>query len=171
MIELEKTYLAKYLPKDLKEFKYVKDIYIPETIAHPTLRIRKNGNNLEITKKTPLDNRDFSKQLEQTIPLDLEEYKTLEKIKGKIVEKIRYIYKYKKYIAEIDVFQKKLFGLVLVDFEFTTPSDLKEFKIPDFCLAEVTDEEFLAGGKLCGKSYKDIESKLKKYNYIKITNT
>jgi len=45
---------------------------------------------------------------------------------------------------------------------------LDRFVIPDFCLAEVTHEDFLAGGMLCGKSYSDIEDKLKKFGYVKI---
>ena len=53
-IELEKTYLAKYLPGGLKDSpsKEIKDIYIPESIDHPVLRIRKRDDKYEITKKT-----------------------------------------------------------------------------------------------------------------------
>ena len=42
------------------------------------------------------------------------------------------------------------------------------FKIPDFCLIEVTNEEFLAGGMLCGKNYEDISNELKRFGYSKI---
>ena len=37
--------------------------------------------------------------------------------------------------------------------------------MPDFCLAEVTQEEFIAGGMLCGKSFEDIKDKLEKFGY------
>ena len=40
--------------------------------------------------------------------------------------------------------------------------------MPNFCLAEVTHEEFLAGGMLCGKSYADIRESLKRLGYTKI---
>ena len=33
---------------------------------------------------------------------------------------------------------------------------------------EVTNEEFLAGGMLCGKSYEDLKENLEKFNYKKI---
>jgi hypothetical protein len=35
-------------------------------------------------------------------------------------------------------------------------------------LADVTQEEFIAGGWLAGKKYSDIESFLNKYNYKKL---
>ncbi len=170
-LELEKTYLAKYIPDNIKEYKHkeIIDIYIPESYEHPTLRIRKNADKYEMTKKVPLSNDDFSKQNEYTISLDKEEYKTLSTIKGKRVEKIRYYFEYQSNIAEIDIFQNNLLGLILVDFEFNTVEELEKFVIPDFCLIEVTQEEFLAGGKVCGKTYKDIEEELKRFKYKKLT--
>ena len=53
MIELEKTYLAKNIPENLQncKFKEIVDIYIPKYSEHPKLRIRKNGNRYEVTKK------------------------------------------------------------------------------------------------------------------------
>ena len=40
--------------------------------------------------------------------------------------------------------------------------------IPNFCLAEVTQEEFTAGGMLCGKSYEEIEPRLRGFGYSKL---
>ena len=40
--------------------------------------------------------------------------------------------------------------------------------MPDFCLADVTQEKFIAGGMICGKSYEDIEKELKRFNYVKL---
>lgn len=40
--------------------------------------------------------------------------------------------------------------------------------MPDFCLAEVTEEDFVAGGVICGKSYADIESELARFGYEKL---
>jgi len=58
--------------------------------------------------------------------------------------------------------------LVVVDFEFNTLDERDSFTMPDFCLADVTQDLFIAGGMLCGKKYADIEEELKKYNYEKI---
>lgn len=170
MIELEKTYLAEKLPKNLAKYphKEVIDLYIPASSKHPVLRIRKNGDKYEMTKKQPIKDGDASEQLEQTIILSKEEFLALRKIRGKEAIKIRYQYPYKGLTAEIDVFQKKLKGLAVVDFEFKNSREKNDFKIPDFCLVDVTQETFLAGGMLCGKTYKNISKELKKIGYKKL---
>jgi len=170
MIEIERTFLAKKLPEGLKdcEHKEIIDIYIPKEARHPGLRIRKNGDNYEMTKKRPVKDGDASKQEEQTIILSEEEFISLSKIDGKRVSKIRYDYEHKGLKAEIDVFQEDLKGLVVVDFEFNTEEEKENFEMPDFCLVDITQEQFIAGGMICGKSYEDIEENLKRYNYEKI---
>jgi len=170
MIELERTYLAKYLPKELMNCnsKEIIDIYIPKSSVHPTLRIRKNGSEYEITKKEPVKGNDSSHQREQTIILRESEFRELAQIDGKRVSKIRYCYNYNGRTAEIDVFQGPLKGLVVVDFEFKEIGEKDSFEMPDFCLADVTQEKFIAGGMLCGKSYEDIENDLKRFNYSKL---
>lgn len=171
MIELERTYLAKYLPADLTkhQHKEIADIYIPATAEHPVTRIRKNGDHYEMTKKQPTHGDDASRQKEQTIILLEEEYRELCQIDGKRIRKIRYNYALKDHTAEFDVFQDALAGLVLVDIEFRTRDAQQQFTVPDFCLAEVTHATFLAGGMLCGKSFSDIESELKQFNYTKLS--
>ena len=67
--------------------------------------------------------------------------------------------------AEVDVFQEELEGLVLIDFEFDTVEDQKKFVVPAICLADVTQEEFLAGGILSGKKYADIAQQLERLHY------
>ncbi len=170
MIELEKTYLAKYLPNSLLRCKHkeIIDKYIPESAKHPKLRIRKNGNKYELTKKEPVKAGDASHQKEQTIMLTKKEFNELMKLNGKKIHKTRYYYIYNGKTAEFDIFHGPLKGLVLIDFEFNTIEEKNSFKMPEFCLADVTQENFIAGGMLCGKSYKDIERLLKKYKYKKI---
>lgn len=170
--ELEKTYLVKYLPAnfDKSPKKEICDIYIPKSHPHPTLRIRKNGDKYEMTKKAPENEADSSIQNEYTIILSEEEYEALKNIDGLRSEKIRYYFKDGPITAEVAVFTGKLAGLVMADFEFETEKEMLEFKMPDYCLADVTQELFAAGGMLCGKSYKDIEKHLDKYGYKKIKN-
>ncbi|MBI5077418.1 hypothetical protein HZB94_03485 [Candidatus Falkowbacteria bacterium] len=167
MIELEKTYLAKTIPTDIRNFpsKEIIDIYIPKTVEHPVLRIRKSGEKYEMTKKTPIKDGDASEQTEQTIALSKEEFDALTKLDGKRTHKIRYYYKVQGQTAEIDIFQDELAGLVLIDFEFDTIDAKNTFTPPDFCLVDVTQETFLAGGMVCGKSYADLETRLMKFSY------
>jgi CYTH domain-containing protein len=168
MIELEKNYLIKNIPPELKncKFKEVLDIYIPKEVPHPVLRIRKNGESFEMTKKQPFG-PDLSQQTEDTIILSEAEFATLQKLPGKRVRKNRYYFSYRGRMLEIGVFQDDLLGLVLVDVEFVSKQEMDAFKMPDFCLADVSQVDFLAGGMLCGKSYNDIEPRLKPFGYIK----
>lgn len=165
-LELEKTYLLKKLPDRLKNCKFTEiiDIYIPASVVHPNMRIRKKGEKIELTKKVPINN-DASKQTEHTIPLSEKEFEALLTVPGKKVRKLRYYFPVNKLIAEIDVFQDALSGLVLADFEFTNPEEQAKFEAPDFCLIEITQEEFIAGGYLAGKTYMDIECDLNRFNF------
>jgi len=171
MIELEKTFLAKKLPEGLKncKSKEIIDIYIPKTSEHPKIRLRKYGDQYELTKKEPVKEGDASHQKEQTIILTETEFNALnQQVEGKRIHKIRYFYDYKGRVSEFDVFQDVLKGLVIVDFEFSTIEEKNVFEMPDFCLADVTQELFAAAGMICGKSYEEIADTLKKFNYEKL---
>lgn len=171
MIELEKTYLAKRIPENLKDCirKEIIDVYIPKSAEHPKLRLRKNGYEYELTKKESISDVDASRQEEQTITLSEAEFNALnDQIEGKRINKTRYYYGYNGRTAEFDIFQGKLRGLILIDFEFKDTNEKDNFMMPDFCLADVTQKLFIAGGMICGKSYKDIEGNLKKFRYKKL---
>ena len=168
LIENERTFLLKFIPSDLKNYpkeEYL-DIYIPKKHNHPNLRIRKRGSQYEITKKFPVRLGDASKQHEFTIPISKDEFNELEKnLQGKYLKKQRYYYKYNDIPVEIDIFKENLRGLALADFEFTSESDKIDFREPNFCLAEVTQENIIAGGRLAGKKYEQIKHILNKYDY------
>ena len=170
MIELEKTYLIKKLPDNLEscKFKEIIDLYLPEASKHSKLRLRKNGDRYELTKKEPVNGTDSSCQEEQTIILTEIEFNAFNQLKGKKIHRTRYYSDYSGRTAEIDVFRDLLEGLVLVDFEFKTIEEKDGFEMPEFCLADVTQDVFTAGGVICGKCYGDIEKELKKYNYSRI---
>jgi len=174
-IELEKTFLLKNIPADLKTCPFIEisDIYVPSTVNHPILRIRKRGDKYEMTKKAPINENDSSEQYEKTIPLSKEEFSELSSLPGKRLRKTRYYCpwkndKVKGERAEIDIYLDNLEGLATADFEFDSAEDKNNFKMPDFCLADVTQEEFCAAGLLAGKKYEDIELHLERYHYTKI---
>ncbi|EKE14181.1 MAG: hypothetical protein ACD_12C00637G0002 [uncultured bacterium] len=170
-IEIEKTYLASFLPKDIKkcEFKEMLDIYIPKHSRHAKLRIRKSGPTHVITKKTVISKNNCSTQLEEHINITEDEFKSFMKIGGNRVSKTRFYYPYKGQTAEIDVFSGKLKGLVLIDFEFKNHEELDNFIMPDFCLADVTEEEAIAGGVLSHHTISSIGKVLERYSYKKIS--
>ena len=170
MIELERTFLIKDIPAGLEDCvsKDMVDLYIPQGADHPHTRIRKNGDAYEFTKKKPVHDGDASQQLEQTVVLDSDEFQALQNADGARVEKTRYFYTEQGHTYEIDVFGGDLAGLVLVDIEFNDAESLQAFVMPDWCLADVTQEEFIAGGMLAGASYNDISQFLDSYNYSQI---
>jgi adenylate cyclase len=169
MIEIERTFLVKNVPEGLEncKFKEIIDVYFPKIEKHPNLRLRKNGEKYEITRKRPIDG-DPSVQQEDTLGLTEEEFYALYHCPGKEVRKIRYYYPCNHKLAEVDVFQDELLGLILIDFEFDSEKEKDDFEVPDFCLADITHEEFIAGGMICGKSYRDIEKELIKWGYYKL---
>lgn len=166
-IELELTYLVKSLPANLAACPstLITDIYYPDDAPHPNLRLRHKGDRYEITKKVMANGNDSSHMIEETIPLSAQEFAALTKAGGKRVSKRRYVYDYEGRVAEIDIFQDGLQGLVLVDFEFATRVDQQNFVMPEFCLADVTQELFIAGAQLPGKTYADIAPDLDRFNY------
>lgn len=169
--EFELTYLIKNLPINFSlevDSKEILDIYLPASSDHATLRVRKMGDEYEITKKEPVSGTDSSHQNENTIPLTKDEFGDLATLEGKRVRKIRYYYKEDAVTYEIDIFQDALKGLILVDIEFSSNADKSKFIPPNWVLADVTQEKFVAGGVLCGKSYTDIESNLALYNYKQV---
>jgi len=169
-IELERTFLIKKIPDELEKSNSLEiiDVYIPEAAEHPVLRLRKKGANMELTKKVPLVGTDSSEQKEETIHLSEEEFKELQRIGGKKLRKTRHYYNYNNRVAEIDVYKDDLEGLVVVDFEFNSVDDKNNFIMPDFCLADVTQEKCIAAGIVAGKKYSDIQPILEKYGYRKI---
>lgn len=166
-IEIEKTYLARYLPNDLKlaNNKRIVDIYLPSSSPHAKLRLRSNGDSYVITKKSLINPQDPSRQLEENIKLNEEEFFALSSADGNRIEKIRYYYPYQGTTAEIDVFLGPLKGLVLIDFEFDNPEEAENFTMPDFCLADVTHEDIIAGGVLNRQTIASLSDFFQKYSY------
>lgn len=171
MIEREKTYLAKSLPAWLEQCrkKQIVDRYMPATDVHPWLRLRHHDDTYELTKKRPIVDGDASTQLEQTISLNADEYAILAMLPAKQVSKTRYYLDRDEVTYEIDVFEEWLQGLVLVEVEFATEAEKEAFVMPEFCLVEVTQDDFIAGGMLCGKSYDSLAPLLAQYGYTPLT--
>lgn len=166
-LEIEKTYLAKYLPKDLHlcEFKDIEDWYLPKGAHHCYLRIRNSGGSFVITKKETVSENDASTHIEHNIKITKEEYESLRPASSNILKKRRYLYPYQGRMAEIAVFSGDLLGLVLIEFEFENKEDFLNFSMPDFCLVDVTQEECFAGGVLCHESINSLKEDLDKFEY------
>lgn len=170
-VEIEKRFLAKFLPKDLdiSSGKEIRDKYIPITSNDKKMRLRKRGELYEITKKVPINEDDLSIQEEKTIPLTREEYNSLNTINGAVASKLRVEYEYQGVTFEFDIFKENLEGIVLIDVEFKSKEEFENFEMPDFCLCDVTQVQYIGGGKIAGKTYDDLKQLLDSKNYKKIT--
>jgi len=166
-LEVELTYLAKELPVEIRHVTpaRMEDTYVPENAAHAHLRIRAKNSKYEITKKVPVNEGDASVHIEQTIPLTADEYDELTRTNERKVIKDRYNVIIDGHPAEVDVFHGKHEGLVLIDFEFGDTDAKAAFTPPSCCLADVTQEGFIAGGVLSAKSYEDIAIRLEQFGY------
>jgi len=165
MIEFEKTYLIKTIPFNLENYPHKEfvDHYIPIESGHPKLRLRKRWNIYEITKKTLVKEWDCSVQKEQTIDLSILEYNALAELPNKSIHKTRYYVPYEWFTLEIDLFKDDLDGLILMDIEFPDSQIMNNFSIPDFCLADVSQNPAFAWGMLCGKNYASLSWLIRQY--------
>lgn len=169
-IEYEKTFLLKSLPEGLESAKFVviSDVLVPDTARHPHLRLRQQDDSYVITKKYPMNDGDASMQYEHTIELEKEEFEALANCSNKGFTKRRYFMNIVGRQAQLDIFFDKLKGLAMIDFEFETEEEKNAFEMPDFVLADVTQDENVAGGMLAGKSIDDVMPFVEKYGYKKL---
>lgn len=169
-IEYEKTYLLKSLPAGIEQANSVliRDVYVPKIARHSQLRLRQKGDQYVITKKYPVIGSDSSQQFEHTIELNKDEFEALASCSDKGFVKRRYFMELAGRPSQIDVYHEKLEGLVLIDFEFDSAAEKDSFTMPDFVLADVTQDEAVAGGMLAGKSLDDIMPLIEKYGYKKL---
>ncbi len=160
--ENERTFLVNEVPADLLSSEPVEivDLYVPQDPGvHPRVRLRREGARHELTKKTPTRAGDASQHLEQTIELSVDEFDALA-IGNRRLEKLRYDVVIGGYRAQLDVFTGMLAGLVLIDFEFSSRAELEAFTPPAVCGPDVTQEDFIAGGRLAGRRLAEIEGDL-----------
>jgi adenylate cyclase len=167
MTELELTFLVRSIPEEIARTKptTLTDVYIPENSDFPVLRLRQRNQEYEITKKVPSEAGDYSVHTEQTIPLDTAEYLSLRRASKRTITKDRYTAIIDGQKTELDVFKDRLAGLVIADFEFDNETSMKSFRAPSWCLADVTQEKFILGGQLAGRSLQDIRLELDDYGY------
>ncbi len=170
-LEHELTFLAKELPEGLEgcRKKELLDIMLPTDAKHPDLRIRKQGERHLITRKYPTEDGGKRVFHEFTVPLSPEQFEELERsVKGKRLRKTRYYHEEDGHVFEISVFHDEFEGLVLVDVEFEAGEEIDDFTMPSWCLAEVTGQEWKAGGYLAGRDYEEIEPELERLGYRKL---
>ena len=163
LIEIEKTFLLIKAPEWVNEVsgRLIIDTYFPESADHhPKLRVRQDGDKYELTKKSLIDPSDASQQYETTVELSEAEFNCLVQASSRKLVKTRYSRNIGDISEDVDVFHGPLEGLILVDLEFACQESIGRSSFPEYCLVDVTQEDFIAGGMLAGKSLQDISQDL-----------
>lgn len=177
-IELELAWLVIYLPKDLKRYKPVEIIqaYLENTNETniSNIRIRKQGDKYQCTKKFYVGSHEETGQnREETIEISKKRFEELLKTTDKIIYKKRYKYPLENgLIAEIDVYEKKLNGLIVVEVEFKSVVILENFQKPEWFGKEVTDSKGIYPPSIVNLTIEEInkinnEYIQKPHNFIK----
>jgi len=164
-VERERRYLLPDLPEGLSRADHhlqITDNYITGT----QLRIRKvrdpktNKWIVKFTKKSAPNENDLSRTIITNIYLSAMEAETLSIFEANEIRKNRYYFDFEARRYSIDMFIGDLFGLVLAETSFETDEELDNFQMPPFAIADVTNNQTFAGGKLSVLTYSDVRNEI-----------
>lgn len=134
-MEIERKYLVKNIPGNLKDFpcRSMEQGYLSTA---PVIRIRKDLDRYELTYKS----KGLMIREEYNLPLTADAYgHLLKKIDGRLIKKDRYMIPLKDGLtAELDVFKEELAPLVLAEVEFPDEESARAFTPPDWFGEDVT---------------------------------
>ena len=157
MNEIEKKFLVKNVP-NLKELSYIEIAqgYL-NLNSEPILRVRQWGNKYFLTYKYKNKKSKINSCIEYELPITKSAFlNLLKKVEGNIIYKKRYFIKLNEsLIAELDVFEKFLNGLIMVEVEFPDENDAISFIPPKWFGKEVTNDKKYRNSEL--SQIKDIK--------------
>lgn len=138
-MEIEKKFVPSEIPKNLAQFKHhkIEQAYLNTA---PVVRIRKQDNEYYLTYK----GGGMMAREEYNLPLNAESYQHLrEKADGNIITKTRYLIPINdgNLTAELDIFEGKFSGMLLVEVEFDSVEQADSFQKPDWFGEEVTHDK------------------------------
>lgn len=141
---------------------WMNDVYVPNGGKHRDLRLRQMGEKYMVTRKRPVRDGDATVMLETTIEISGEEFTALAAGIETNVEKERYLVDVAEWRGELNVFRGRHEGLVTIEFEFQNEADLADFgEKADLGLRDITNVEWLAGGRLAEIDGEMMRRKLK----------
>lgn len=133
-MEIERKFLVKTLPSDLSACK-VRLIEQGYLCTDPVVRVRRDNDDYFLTYK----GSGMMARKEYNLPLAEDGYLHLiAKADGNIIKKRRYLVPVGQYMAELDVFEGKFEGLVIVEVEFESIEAAESFVPPEWFGEDVT---------------------------------
>nr|WP_297307674.1 CYTH domain-containing protein [uncultured Flavobacterium sp.] len=140
MLEIERKYKAKnstFLDDSKVSYK-IKQGYLNSS-PERTVRIRTKNDKGFITIKGKSDQSGTTRfEWEKEIPYE-EALTLLNLCEDFIIEKTRYVINYQEYVFEVDVFEGKNSGLIIVEVELNNEND--KVVLPDWVGEEITGDE------------------------------
>ena len=138
-MEIERKFTLKSLPDNLESYPshHIEQVYLN---YNPVIRARKQDDEYYLTYK----GGGMMAREEYNLPLDKKSYEHLrEKADGNIITKTRYLIPIHDgaLTAELDVFEGKFSGMLLVEVEFTSVEQADAFRKPDWFGEDVTHEK------------------------------
>ncbi|MCI8783330.1 MAG: CYTH domain-containing protein [Dorea sp.] len=134
-MEIERKYLVDKLPGHIEDYpcRIISQGYLN---INPVVRIRRDNEKYELTYKS----KGFMARQEYNLPLTREAYEhLLTKIDGRLIEKRRYMIPLEHGLtAELDVFERELAPLILVEVEFSSEEEANSFVPPSWFGEDVT---------------------------------
>ena len=151
MEEIERKFLVKMVPNLLGlEFVDISQYYL-HFQPDPIIRLRKFGEEYFLTYKSKINSDSVANVCnEYELPINKTIYDKLYDSRiGNVVAKKRYRIKLPdNHIAELDVFEGVLTGLVVVEVEFESMQDVENFIVPDWFGRDVSHEKRLINSRL-----------------------
>lgn len=137
-MEIERKFLIKKLPENLKEYPFhiIEQAYL---CTDPVVRVRREDDKYYMTYK----GKGLLAREEANLPLNQSAYEHLkEKADGNIISKTRYLIPDSDGIhtIELDVFDKPFAPLVLAEVEFESIEAADAYQMPDWFREDVTDQ-------------------------------
>lgn len=134
-MEIERKFLIRSLPDNLEQypFHFIEQAYL---CTAPVVRVRRQDDEYILTYK----GKGLMVREEYNLPLSEEAYHhLLQKKDGNILTKKRYLIPLSDGLtAELDIFEGKFSGLMLVEVEFPNEEYADAFKAPDWFGNDVT---------------------------------
>lgn len=139
-VEIERKFIVSHVPFELSAYKsfYIEQSYI--YTEQPVLRLRKKDNSFFLTVKAKtnedVQNNEFEIEISEKAYNDL-----LKKVESNVVKKTRYLIPLsERLVAELDVYNGALNGLLTVEVEFESLDEAQLFVPPNWFGDDVSSD-------------------------------
>lgn len=144
--EIERMFFVKYLPDNLEQYESedIKQGYVTENGDQEDYRLRQIGEKHVLTIKKSTDDPMVREETE--LEIAQADFENLWKAtKGQRIKKTRYYIptdkECKNGYIELDIFKKKLKGHMIIEVEFNSVEQARQFVPPDWFGKEVTNDK------------------------------